>query len=43
MKRKRFFIETHGCQMNAYDSRVVSEMLRKSGYEETSDPRDADL
>lgn len=43
MKRKRFFIETHGCQMNAYDSRVVCEMLRKCGYEETSDPRDADL
>ncbi len=43
MRPKRFFIETHGCQMNAYDSGVVSQILQKCGYIETRNPQDADI
>ena len=32
---KSYFIETYGCQMNVYDSELVSTQLEKSGYEKT--------
>lgn len=43
MPNKTFYIETHGCQMNIYDSQVVSEMLRSLGYEPVDRPGGADL
>ncbi len=38
----KLFIETVGCQMNVLDSELVVAALRKSGYELTGDPKDAD-
>jgi tRNA-2-methylthio-N6-dimethylallyladenosine synthase len=43
MKSKTFFIETHGCQMNMYDSQVVSDILSSLGYERADSPIGADL
>lgn len=42
-KDKRYFLETYGCQMNEYDSSLVAELLAERGYEQTSDPGDAQL
>jgi tRNA-2-methylthio-N6-dimethylallyladenosine synthase len=39
---QKYFIETYGCQMNVYDSELVSTLLEKSGYTECKDLRDAD-
>ncbi|HKX31969.1 MAG TPA: tRNA (N6-isopentenyl adenosine(37)-C2)-methylthiotransferase MiaB, partial [Blastocatellia bacterium] len=41
--KKRFYLETYGCQMNVHDSEKVSFALSEVGYEATSDPVDADL
>ena len=38
----KYFIETYGCQMNVYDSELVSEMMNKSGYSKASTINDAD-
>jgi tRNA-2-methylthio-N6-dimethylallyladenosine synthase len=38
----KLFIETVGCQMNVLDSELVVAALRKSGYELTGDPKEAD-
>ena len=41
---KKVYIKTFGCQMNAYDSAKMADVLRAAqGYEPTSDPHDADL
>jgi tRNA-2-methylthio-N6-dimethylallyladenosine synthase len=41
---KKVFIKTFGCQMNAYDSDKMSDVLRAAqGYEPTQDPEQADL
>src|SRR5262245_54373649 len=41
---KKLFIRTFGCQMNAYDSDKMAELLRAAeGYEPTDRPEDADL
>ena len=39
---KSYHIETYGCQMNVADSELVSAMLQKAGYKETSDIEKAD-
>lgn len=39
----RFFIRTFGCQMNAYDSEVISSRLEAKGLTATEDPANADL
>jgi tRNA-2-methylthio-N6-dimethylallyladenosine synthase len=39
----KFWIETHGCQMNAYDSARMAELLAAEGYAPTSDEAEADL
>ena len=31
---RKFFIETFGCQMNKYDSELVSGILKKVGYQQ---------
>ncbi|MBL8543764.1 MAG: tRNA (N6-isopentenyl adenosine(37)-C2)-methylthiotransferase MiaB [Hyphomonadaceae bacterium] len=40
---KRLFIETYGCQMNAYDSERMRDVLGPLGYAVTDKPDDADL
>ena len=39
IKRKRFFIETFGCQMNVNDSEKVAGLLLAEGYERAARPR----
>lgn len=40
----KLYIETHGCQMNEYDSAKMGDMLREShGFELTDSPELADL
>jgi tRNA-2-methylthio-N6-dimethylallyladenosine synthase len=40
---RRVHIITYGCQMNAFDSRRIAQVLRGRGYVETPDPAMADL
>ncbi|CAG0990508.1 tRNA-2-methylthio-N(6)-dimethylallyladenosine synthase [Gammaproteobacteria bacterium] len=41
---KKLYIETHGCQMNEYDSAKMRDVLQASGgYELTDDPNQADV
>jgi tRNA-2-methylthio-N6-dimethylallyladenosine synthase len=40
---KRLFIKTYGCQMNAYDSARMVEVLAPLGYAEAGTPDGADL
>ncbi|HWQ35134.1 MAG TPA: tRNA (N6-isopentenyl adenosine(37)-C2)-methylthiotransferase MiaB [Blastocatellia bacterium] len=40
---KKFYLETHGCQMNVHDSEKAFFALSSVGYEETRDPLEADL
>jgi len=40
---KRLFIETHGCQMNVYDSERMRDVLAPLGYAPVDAPDDADL
>lgn len=41
--RKRFYIESYGCQMNFADSEVVASILHNSGFGATRNFEDADL
>ena len=42
--KQRFFIQTYGCQMNAYDSARMADVLRSSlGAEPAATPEDADI
>jgi len=41
---KKVFIQTHGCQMNEYDSQKMQDLLAENcGYFPTSEPANADL
>jgi len=41
---RKLFIQTHGCQMNEYDSSKMADLLHKThGLEVTSDPDQADV
>ncbi len=40
---KRFFIKTYGCQMNAYDSARMADVMGARGWRRTDDVQDADL
>tara|TARA_S200000501_G_scaffold166872_1_gene157238 strand:- start:2466 stop:3800 length:1335 start_codon:yes stop_codon:yes gene_type:complete len=42
MNQKTYYIETYGCQMNVYDSELVSNMMKLSGYKQTNDLEAAD-
>lgn len=40
---KKVYVETMGCQMNKSDTERIVGMLSHFGYEETDDPKDANL
>ncbi len=40
---KKIFIKTFGCQMNAYDSARMRDAMFVHGYQETTDPEQADI
>lgn len=41
--RKKFYIESYGCQMNFADSEVVAAILNEEGFGATKNVEDADL
>jgi tRNA-2-methylthio-N6-dimethylallyladenosine synthase len=43
MKKKKFYIETFGCQMNHHDSEKVAGTLIRLGYVPAGNPSEADL
>ncbi|HEX8061478.1 MAG TPA: tRNA (N6-isopentenyl adenosine(37)-C2)-methylthiotransferase MiaB [Cyclobacteriaceae bacterium] len=42
-KARKLYIESYGCQMNFSDSEIVASILRKEGFDTTSDINKADL
>ncbi len=40
---RSFFIKTYGCQMNEYDSEKLNDLLKFSGYEQTSNFENSDI
>ncbi|WP_082394748.1 tRNA (N6-isopentenyl adenosine(37)-C2)-methylthiotransferase MiaB [Caloranaerobacter sp. TR13] len=43
LQKRKYYIETWGCQMNEHDSEKMSGILESIGYIETNTPKDADL
>ncbi len=41
--RRKLFIKSYGCQMNAYDATRMADVLAPEGYDETTDIAQADL
>jgi len=41
--RRRYYMATMGCQMNAYDSDYIGQVLQDAGYLPSDDPKEADL
>jgi tRNA-2-methylthio-N6-dimethylallyladenosine synthase len=42
-RRKKFYLESYGCQMNFSDSEIVASILKQCGFGATPDFREADL
>lgn len=42
-KSRKLYIESYGCQMNFSDSEIVASILRKEGFDTTSDINQADV
>lgn len=42
-KKRKYFIETYGCQMNEHDSEKLSSMLAQMGFEGVAMREGADL
>jgi tRNA-2-methylthio-N6-dimethylallyladenosine synthase len=40
---RKLYVKSYGCQMNAYDSHRMADLLAPEGYIETTGPEDADL
>src|SRR5665213_493691 len=40
---KKLFVKTYGCQMNAYDSARIADLLAPLGYGAAAGPEDADM
>ncbi|MCR4416865.1 MAG: tRNA (N6-isopentenyl adenosine(37)-C2)-methylthiotransferase MiaB [Ignavibacteria bacterium] len=43
MNKQKIYIETYGCQMNLADTEIVQGVLKRNGYELTSDAEQADV
>jgi tRNA-2-methylthio-N6-dimethylallyladenosine synthase len=41
--RRKLFIKSYGCQMNAYDAQKMTDLLTPAGFDETQSLDDADL
>jgi len=41
--KKKFYVESYGCQMNFSDSEIIASILMDSGYIATRDMEDSDL
>jgi len=41
--RKKFYIESYGCQMNFADSEIVASILNEKGFGATGNYQEADL
>jgi tRNA-2-methylthio-N6-dimethylallyladenosine synthase len=41
--RRKLFIKSYGCQMNAYDAQKMADLLAPAGFDETQSLDDADL
>jgi len=39
----KFFIQTYGCQMNVYDSAVISTLMEKAGFKPVKTEEEADI
>lgn len=42
-KNKKYFIETHGCQMNVADTEIVQTILESAGFQHSEDMATADV
>jgi tRNA-2-methylthio-N6-dimethylallyladenosine synthase len=42
-QNKKLYIKTYGCQMNVYDSDRMQDLMTSIGYENVSEPNDADM
>ncbi|HAJ89749.1 MAG TPA: tRNA (N6-isopentenyl adenosine(37)-C2)-methylthiotransferase MiaB [Rhodospirillaceae bacterium] len=42
-QNKKLYIKTYGCQMNAYDTRRMADILRPMGYSTVDEPDSADM
>ncbi|MCG6168909.1 tRNA (N6-isopentenyl adenosine(37)-C2)-methylthiotransferase MiaB [Leptospira sanjuanensis] len=42
-KAGKVYIETYGCQMNEYDSGIVSSLMKDAEYSSSVDPEDSDI
>ncbi|MCG8322607.1 MAG: tRNA (N6-isopentenyl adenosine(37)-C2)-methylthiotransferase MiaB [Cytophagales bacterium] len=42
-QRRKLYIESYGCQMNFSDSEIVSSIMKKNGFDTTSDFNKADV
>jgi tRNA-2-methylthio-N6-dimethylallyladenosine synthase len=43
LSRRKVFVKSYGCQMNAYDATRMIDVLAPEGFEETQDMSEADL
>ena len=41
--KKKYYIETFGCQMNVADSELIVSMLYKEGFVQSDNPNNADI
>lgn len=42
-RKRKLYVESYGCQMNFSDSEIVTSILKKEGYDTTSESSEADL
>ncbi len=40
---KNLYIKTYGCQMNVYDSIMISDIIKPLGFQEVNEPENADM